>query len=86
MVEFNLVRLVPDKDDRSKSKVEISVKTPRDPSVPVKDETLVVEASIKPYINLVWVGTVTLVIGFFLTILRRVSESRLKANVESAGA
>jgi cytochrome c-type biogenesis protein CcmF len=34
-------------------------------------ETLVLTASIKPYINLVWGGTVVLVIGFFLSILKR---------------
>jgi len=34
-------------------------------------ETLVLTASIKPYINLVWGGTVILVIGFFLSILKR---------------
>ena len=41
-----------------------------------KRETLVVEASIKPMINLVWAGTVTLIIGFALTIVRRVAEAR----------
>ncbi|MGB2867662.1 MAG: cytochrome c biogenesis protein CcsA [Bacteroidota bacterium] len=76
--EFNLVRMMPDREDKSKSKVEISVKAPRAAGTTPRDETLVVEASIKPYINLVWVGTVTLVVGFFLTILRRVGESRLK--------
>jgi cytochrome c-type biogenesis protein CcmF len=40
-----------------------------------KRETLVVEASVKPYINLVWMGTITLVVGFVLTILRRVREA-----------
>ena len=34
-------------------------------------EVLVVEASVKPFINLVWVGTVLVLIGFFITILRR---------------
>jgi cytochrome c biogenesis factor len=43
-----------------------------------RGETLVIEASIKPYINLVWMGTITLAIGFFMTILRRVEEARLK--------
>jgi cytochrome c biogenesis factor len=50
---------------------------PEAPGTPKKEETLVVEASVKPMINLVWTGTVTLVIGFFLTILRRVQEARL---------
>jgi cytochrome c biogenesis factor len=40
-----------------------------------KVETLVVEASIKPFINLVWMGTVTLLIGMILTIMRRVEEA-----------
>ncbi len=40
-------------------------------------ETLIAEASVKPYINLVWVGTVTLIVGFLVTIVRRVRESRL---------
>jgi len=40
-----------------------------------KVETLVVEASIKPYINLVWLGTAMLIIGFFITIFRRSQEA-----------
>lgn len=44
-----------------------------------KGETLVAEASVKPYINLVWVGTVTLIVGFLVTIVRRIRESRLGA-------
>ncbi|NUN71292.1 MAG: cytochrome c biogenesis protein CcsA [Bacteroidetes bacterium] len=39
-----------------------------------KAETLVVEASVKPYINLVWIGTVLLIGGFFITIVRRIKE------------
>lgn len=75
---FTLVRLLPDREDKSRSKVEFTVKLPDDGSTPKKAETLVVEASIKPYINLVWMGTVTLIIGFLLTIIRRVDEARLK--------
>ena len=82
--EFTLVRLLPDRDDKSKSKVEISVKLPDNAASPKKAETLVIEASIKPYINLVWVGTVTLVVGFFLTIIRRVEEARLKGSPPSS--
>lgn len=44
-----------------------------------KAETLVVEASVKPYINLVWLGTVFLIGGFLITIFRRIQEvSRVK--------
>jgi cytochrome c-type biogenesis protein CcmF len=77
--EFNLVRILPDREDRSKSRVELSIKMPNDPTAPQRDETLVVEASIKPMINLVWVGTVTLIVGFALTILRRAEETRQHA-------
>ncbi|MFZ4619718.1 MAG: heme lyase CcmF/NrfE family subunit [Bacteroidota bacterium] len=44
-----------------------AVKTP-------KAETLVVEASVKPFINLVWIGTLALIGGFLITIVRRVKE------------
>ena len=76
--QFQLVRLLPDKDDRSKSKIEFSIKMPLSSFEQARGETLVIEASVKPYINLVWMGTITLAIGFFMTILRRVDEARLK--------
>lgn len=75
---INLTRIMPEKEDPAKSRVEIAVKFPMDPKTPPRGETLVVEASIKPMINLVWVGTVTLVVGFLLTIIRRAQEARLK--------
>ena len=37
-------------------------------------EALIVEASIKPFINLLWAGTVLILGGFFLAILKRVRE------------
>jgi cytochrome c-type biogenesis protein CcmF len=76
-LEFRIVRLIPNREDKSKSQVEISAREGGDTAV-AKPETLVIEASIKPYINLVWVGTVTLVVGFALTIFRRVGEARTK--------
>lgn len=39
-------------------------------------ETLITEISIKPFINLVWIGTFILIIGFVLTIFRRIKESK----------
>jgi cytochrome c-type biogenesis protein CcmF len=56
--------------------VEIGVTDPAGMAGKPKNETLIVEASIKPYINLVWMGTVTLVVGFIITIVRRVQEAR----------
>jgi cytochrome c-type biogenesis protein CcmF len=78
---FQMVHLLPDKDDRAKSKIEVSIKMPLSGSQQPRGETLVIEASVKPYINLVWMGTITLAIGFFMTILRRVEEARLKVKV-----
>jgi cytochrome c-type biogenesis protein CcmF len=52
------------------SSVDIAVV---DESMPKTDspETLVLTASIKPFINLVWGGTIIMVLGFFASLLRR---------------
>jgi cytochrome c-type biogenesis protein CcmF len=73
-LRFTIKKMQPNKEDPTQSRVELSVIDPSAPAMTV--ETLVVEASIKPFINLVWMGTVTLVVGFFLTIVRRVQEAR----------
>jgi len=41
---------------------------------PKADETFVITASIKPFINVLWAGTGILVLGFFISILRRRKE------------
>lgn len=74
--ELVLDRIMPDRENPERSKIALRVTLPPDPSTPPKAETLVVEASIKPMINLVWMGTVTLVVGFLLTIIRRIQEAR----------
>jgi cytochrome c-type biogenesis protein CcmF len=74
--EFTIRQMMPSQDDPAKSAVEVNVKLPVDDSTPKKEETLVVEASVKPMINLVWAGTITLIIGFLLTIARRFEEAR----------
>ncbi|GAB4299445.1 MAG: cytochrome c biogenesis protein CcsA [Ignavibacteriaceae bacterium] len=38
-------------------------------------EVLTVTASIKPYINLVWIGVAVMVAGFFIAVVRRLKES-----------
>ena len=73
---IRLERVKPNTEDDSQSVVQVDVKVPAAPGATPKGETLLVEASIKPFINLVWVGTITLVIGFFVTIVRRVTESQ----------
>jgi cytochrome c-type biogenesis protein CcmF len=56
------------------SSITINVLSSADPMPVTKPETLLVEASIKPMINLVWAGTITLLIGFIVTIMRRSRE------------
>ena len=73
---FTIVKLQPNRENPAQSHVEIAVSGPTMTAKKPLVETLVVEASIKPYINLVWMGTVTLVVGFIITIIRRVRESR----------
>lgn len=76
-LEFSIIKLQPNREEKSKSRVEIAVHDPSDHSI-AKPERLVIEASIKPYINLVWMGTITLVVGFIITIIRRVQEATRK--------
>jgi len=55
-----------------KSAIQIQLKKEGEAMPPMQQkEVLVVEASVKPFINLVWVGTVLVLLGFFIAILRR---------------
>jgi cytochrome c biogenesis factor len=59
-----------------------------DETAPKKDipETLVLTASIKPFINFVWGGTLIMVSGFFLALLaryRRIKSESRKINAIS---
>ena len=45
----------------------------------VSSEVLTVNASIKPFINLVWAGVAVLVVGFFIAVSRRLNESLIKS-------
>ncbi|MFA5833008.1 MAG: cytochrome c biogenesis protein CcsA [Bacteroidota bacterium] len=74
-ISFLIKGMNPSKNDEEAS-VTLEVKGLHGESVSKapKAETLVVEASIKPYINLVWIGTFALIGGFLITIVRRVQE------------
>jgi cytochrome c-type biogenesis protein CcmF len=76
-VQIGIVKLQPNREDPSQSSVELGISDPSSPKK-AQAETLVLEASVKPFINLVWMGTVTLIVGFVLTIVRRVEEAREK--------
>ncbi len=47
-------------------------------------ETLIIEASIKPYINVLWLGTYMVAFGFVISIYRRWQERKLKSRPKSA--
>lgn len=58
--------------------VELSISRLDQPKESVKKESqevLVVNASIKPFVSLVWIGVLVLVIGFFISFSRRLKES-----------
>jgi cytochrome c-type biogenesis protein CcmF len=57
----------------SHSTITIGVLRPGDSSP--QQESLLVEASIKPFINLLWGGTILMMIGFVLSMLKRSKEA-----------
>ena len=74
---FTIGAIHPNSENPERSSVDLAVTgLPDDAPRTEKGETLVVEASIKPYINLVWMGTVTVVAGLALTLVRRLREAR----------
>ena len=46
-----------------------------------QEDILIVTASVKPFISVLWIGTAVLVIGFFIAIIRRRKELRLNSKV-----
>ncbi len=76
---FVITTMNPDKDNTGNSTVEIGY---TDLMLPANEaasgDILVVEASTKPYINLVWSGVIILMVGFVVTIVRRAQEARLR--------
>lgn len=59
--------------------IEVSISNPNETQQPVveqpKQEVLSVAASVKPYISLVWIGVIVMVLGFFVSVARRLKES-----------
>ena len=88
-LEFVIVGMHPDREAKENSSVEIGYSdltaTAQQKGKGKQPDVLVVEASIKPYINLVWNGVILLMIGFIITIVRRAQESRLKSQATLAG-
>jgi len=78
--QFSIVNMLPDKENSANSKVEIGytdLLVAGENSAASRD-ILVVEASVKPYINLVWSGVIIILVGFIVTIVRRAQEARVR--------
>jgi cytochrome c-type biogenesis protein CcmF len=77
----------PDPEHRENGLVEIGV---RDMSAaaaaPAGPDVLMVEASTKPAINLVWAGVIVMLVGFGVTVFRRAQEARLNLAAEEGNA
>ncbi|RMD48644.1 MAG: cytochrome C biogenesis protein, partial [Ignavibacteria bacterium] len=56
--------------------IGLEVSSLSNPQMNAPKEVLSVQASIKPFINLVWLGTLVMVLGFFIAVVRRVKENK----------
>ena len=68
-IDVNLIRIVRDMNDVSRSKLEFFFKKTGEP-MPDPIDVFTFDVTLKPFINLVWVGTIASVIGFFLALSR----------------
>jgi cytochrome c-type biogenesis protein CcmF len=81
-LRFNVISIRPDQANPENSSVQIEVvsggATLTSGGPTTTQDVLIVEASIKPFINLVWLGTLIGMAGLVITIVRRSKEARPK--------
>jgi cytochrome c biogenesis factor len=86
--EITIAGMHPDREAKENSRVEIGVKdiqaSSREPAS--QGDVLMAEASVKPFINLVWSGVIIVIVGFLVTIVRRGQEASLTAAAVDAAA
>jgi cytochrome c-type biogenesis protein CcmF len=70
-----LLSMKPNQETPDSSSVEVGITEPAAGDAGPNRDILVVEASIKPAINLVWTGVILLLVGFIVTIYRRAQEA-----------
>ncbi len=75
-IQINIKSVRPSQANDNNSTVTIAIVDPNAAPQQKKNDVLVVEATIKPYINLVWLGTFIVIGGFLITIARRRGEAR----------
>lgn len=73
-LEIGFIRLVPNKEALSQSQA-IFVAKPKGQTLSKPIETFVFDVSTKPFILVVWIGTIIIVLGFFISILKYIGQS-----------
>ena len=74
--EFTVSSMRPDREAQENMVVELGIRdlsTARNAGG--EGDVLVAEASVKPFINLVWSGVIIVLVGFLVTIVRRSQEA-----------
>ena len=86
--EIVIAGMHPDREAKENSRVEIGVKdlqaAAQGPAS--QGDVLMAEASVKPFINLVWSGLIIVMVGFLVTIFRRGQEATLSPAAAAAAA
>lgn len=84
-LQIELLSMTPSREDLSLSQLEVRLKNPN-VKVDPNDlrETLVVQASLEPFIGFVWAGIIIMTIGFFVARSRRSKEAHRLGTYEIA--
>jgi len=76
-LQIEIITMNTNPNDLAMSQLEVRLKNPNIPVDPDDlRETLVVEASIKPFMNAVWLGIITMLVGFIVARRRRALDAR----------
>lgn len=84
-LQVEILGMTPNQEDLAMSTVEVRLKNPNVPVDPNDmRETLVVEASLEPFISLVWIGIIVMLAGMIIARSRRSSDARRVESYEIA--
>jgi len=76
-LEIEILGMTPNKEDLAMSTVEARLRNPNIKPDPANlRETLVIEATLKPFISLVWLGIILMVLGFGIARFRRSKDAK----------
>jgi cytochrome c biogenesis factor len=84
-LQIEILGMTPNQEDLAMSMIEVRLKNPNiavDPND--MRETLVVEASLEPFISLVWIGIIVMLAGMIVARSRRSSDARRVESYEIA--